>query len=74
VCGRSTDDYRCTALTGANTAGDSNSIACVADTVRGACNGLEVVPLSWRENAEDAGYFHAIESKLAASAARRDSP
>jgi ADP-ribosylglycohydrolase len=67
---RNPTDYRSTVLTGANTVGDSDSIACIAGAISGAFNGLAAIPESWRENIEDAEYLHVIASDLANSAAR----
>jgi len=50
---RSPDDYRRTVLTGANTQGDSDSIACIAGAVSGAYNGIAGLPAAWVATVEN---------------------
>ena len=50
---RSPDGYRQTVLTGANTQGDSDSIACIAGALSGARNGLAAIPPRWIERVEN---------------------
>ena len=68
---RSPDDYRQTVLTGANTVGDSDSIACIAGAISGAYNGLHAIPESWRSTVENAPYLHEIAANLYEARCRR---
>lgn len=49
---RSPDDYVAGVRRGANTDGDSDSIACIAGGILGARLGLEAIPQAWRERCE----------------------
>ena len=46
-------DYEQAVLQGANTNGDSDSIACIAGAISGAYNGVENIPERWIKNIED---------------------
>ncbi len=46
------DDYVGGVRRGANTDGDSDSIACIAGGILGARLGLDVIPLDWRQRCE----------------------
>lgn len=46
------DDYVVAVRRGANTDGDSDSIACIAGGILGARLGLEAIPLEWRTRCE----------------------
>ena len=61
---RSPEDYRTTVLTGANTVGDSDSIACIAGAISAAYNGLDAIPEKWRAEAENASYLLQIAAEL----------
>lgn len=61
---RSPGDYRCTVLTGANTVGDSDSIACIAGAISGAHNGIEAIPEQWRRDVEDADLLRETAAEL----------
>ena len=61
---RSPDDFARTVLTGANTDGDSDSIACIAGSISGAFNGVGAIRTSWRENVENAGMLSEIADEL----------
>lgn len=63
---RSPDDFEATVLTGTNTDGDSDSIACIAGAISGAYNGLAAIPSRWRERVENTSYLHALGDRLAA--------
>ena len=56
---QSPDDYAATVLMGANTDGDSDSIACIAGAMSGARNGADAIPETWCERVEDAA-VHSI--------------
>jgi ADP-ribosylglycohydrolase len=61
---RSPEDYRATVLVGANTVGDSDSIACIAGAISGAYNGLEGISKHWRSDVEDSQHLHEIAAEL----------
>jgi ADP-ribosylglycohydrolase len=61
---RSPRDYRATVLTGVNTVGDSDSIACIAGAISGAYNGLDAIPDHWRSGVEDSAHLHEIGAEL----------
>jgi ADP-ribosylglycohydrolase len=61
---RSPDDYRATVLCGANTVGDSDSLACIAGAISGACNGADAIPTDWRERVERAEKLREIAERL----------
>ncbi len=61
---RSPDQYRETVITGANTVGDSDSIACIAGAVSGAYNGLAGIPDEWRQRVEQSEYLHDVGEGL----------
>jgi len=61
---RSPEDYRATVLTGANTVGDSDSIACIAGAISGAYNGLDAIPEKWRQQIEKSDELHRIAEGL----------
>lgn len=61
---RSPEDYRCTVLTGANTVGDSDSIACIAGAISGAYNGIDAIPEHWRRDIEDSALLHEVAADL----------
>jgi ADP-ribosylglycohydrolase len=61
---RSPEDYRATVLTGANTVGDSDSIACIAGAISGAYNGVDAIPQKWRLQVENASYLLQIAAEL----------
>jgi len=46
-------DYTKTVLMGANTNGDSDSIACIAGAISGAYNGAQAIPVGWLERLEN---------------------
>ena len=64
---RSPDDYRDTVLTGANTNGDSDSIACIAGAISGAYNGISAIPSRWREEVEKADLLEDVARRLCAA-------
>jgi len=64
---RTPDDVRQTILTAANTDGDSDSIACIAGGISGARNGVEAIPVAWRETVENAARLVEIADALRAA-------
>jgi ADP-ribosylglycohydrolase len=67
---RHPDDVRAALLEGANTPGDSDSIATLAGALVGARVGLEGIPADWRERIEDSEELHTLAAALAAKTAR----
>ncbi|MGB0717323.1 MAG: ADP-ribosylglycohydrolase family protein [Phycisphaerae bacterium] len=61
---RSPEDYRATALTAANTEGDSDSIGTIAGSVSGAYNGVSAIPKPWRSDVENAAYLKELATRL----------
>jgi ADP-ribosylglycohydrolase len=60
------NDYKTTVIRGANTNGDSNSIACIAGTISGAYLGIDAIPGDWIDRIEKSGYLADILSRLSA--------
>ena len=60
---RSPDDFAATVRAGANTQGDSDSIACIAGALSGAYNGITRIPEPWVQGVE--------RTKVLADMARR---
>jgi ADP-ribosylglycohydrolase len=58
------NDYKKTVLRGANTNGDSDSIACIAGSISGAKLGIEAIPKSWIEDIEKCEYLDDLASRL----------
>jgi ADP-ribosylglycohydrolase len=59
------DDYRATVLRGANTNGDSDSIACIAGAFSGAYVGKDGIPLRWLVKIEKSDYLADLAERLA---------
>ena len=58
------DDYRKTVLRGANTNGDSDSIACIAGGISGAYLGIDAIPDDWIKRIEKTEYLNALAKRL----------
>ena len=67
---RSPDNYHRTVLAGANTVGDSDSIACIAGAISGAYNGLESIPRKWRDEVENSEMLYELAGDLLAASNR----
>lgn len=61
---RAPGDFRSTVLTGANSEGDSDSIACIAGAMSGAHNGIAAIPRAWRAGVENAAYLRDLAARL----------
>ncbi len=61
---RSPEDFATTVLTGANTDGDSDSIACIAGAISGAFNGATVIPPPWFAQLEGGARIAEIARRL----------
>lgn len=67
---RSPHDFKATVLTGANTNGDSDSIACIAGAISGAFNGIGAIPQKWASEVEDSEQLFGLANDLADLAAK----
>ncbi|MEE9235252.1 MAG: ADP-ribosylglycohydrolase family protein [Candidatus Acidoferrales bacterium] len=61
---RAPEDYRATVLAGANSNGDSDSIAAQAGALSGAYNGAAALPEAWRRGVENAAELERLASEL----------
>ncbi|MFQ5723712.1 MAG: ADP-ribosylglycohydrolase family protein [Terriglobia bacterium] len=61
---RTPEDYRATVLAGANSNGDSDSIAAQAGALSGAYNGAAAIPEKWRRGVENAAELERLASEL----------
>ena len=59
------NDYKKVVLRGANTDGDSDSIACIAGSISGARLGFDAIPKAWIKNIEKTDYLDALSVRLA---------
>jgi len=58
-------DYTKTVLRGANTNGDSDSVACIAGGISGAYLGIAAIPDKWVKNIEKTKYLEELAIRLA---------
>ena len=63
---RNPDSYEKVVIRGANTNGDSDSIACIAGSISGAYLGIEAIPPDWVRKIEKSLYLEDIAQRLAA--------
>ncbi len=59
------DDYVACVRRGANSEGDSDSIACIAGGIMGARLGLEAIPADWRARCEKREYLAELGGRMA---------
>ena len=59
------DDYEKVVIRGANTNGDSDSIACIGGSISGAYLGIGAIPDHWIKEIEKSGYLDDLASRLA---------
>lgn len=59
------DDYLACVRRGANTDGDSDSIASIAGGIMGARLGLDAIPADWRERCEKRDYLIDLANRMA---------
>lgn len=59
------DDYLACIRRGANTNGDSDSVASIAGGISGARLGLDAIPSEWRERCENADYLNDLALRMA---------
>jgi ADP-ribosylglycohydrolase len=67
---KSPDDFLATIRRGANTQGDSDSIACIAGGISGAYLGSRALPPAWIERIEKSPYLADVAHRLAAARGR----
>ena len=60
------EDYRRVVIRGANTNGDSDSIAAIGGSISGAYLGLDAIPVQWIEHIEKSDYLDDLAMRLAA--------
>jgi ADP-ribosylglycohydrolase len=63
---KSPEDFLATIRRGANTQGDSDSIACIAGGISGAYLGLRALPPAWIARLEKSEYLADVARRLAA--------
>jgi len=56
--------YRKAVIRGANTSGDSDSIACIAGSISGSCVGIEAIPKDWVKRIEKSEYLNDLSLRL----------
>ncbi len=67
--------FRESVLRGANSSGDSDSIACIAGSIAGAMGGLEAIPEEWVTGVEEGARLDALSRALYRAASERvDTP
>ncbi|MBW1896990.1 MAG: ADP-ribosylglycohydrolase family protein, partial [Deltaproteobacteria bacterium] len=59
------DNYEKVVIRGANTNGDSDSIACIAGSISGASLGVEAIPEDWIRGIEKSQYLDDLATRLA---------
>jgi ADP-ribosylglycohydrolase len=59
------DDYKKVVIRGANTNGDSDSIACIGGSISGAYLGIGAIPDQWVKEIEKSGYLNDLATRLA---------
>jgi len=62
---KSPDDYEKVVIRGANTNGDSDSIACIGGSISGAYLGIEAIPDQWIKDIEKSEYLDDMATRLA---------
>ena len=59
------ESYEKVVIRGANTNGDSDSIACIGGSISGAYLGVEAIPDDWINKIENTGYLGELAARLA---------
>ncbi len=59
------DDYKKVVIRGANTNGDSDSIACIGGSISGAYLGMKSIPDQWVKEIEKSEYLNDLATRLA---------
>lgn len=60
-------EYKKVVIRGANTNGDSDSIACIGGAISGAYLGIEAIPKTWIEKIEKTEYLGSLAERLSAN-------
>ncbi len=71
---RAEGDYRAAVLRGANSSGDSDSIACIAGAIAGALVGRDGLPAAWAANVERSGLLVGLAEALVRTKSTSDEP
>ena len=58
------NDYKKAVLRGANTNGDSDSVACIAGSIGGAYLDFDTIPSEWVKKIEKSGYLNYLGNRL----------
>lgn len=58
------NDYKRTIIRGANTNGDSDSIACIAGAISGAYLGIDGIPVEWVQSIEKKDYLYKLAIRM----------
>jgi len=62
---RNPESYEKVIIRGANTNGDSDSIACIAGSISGAHLGIDAIPPEWVTKIEKSPYLEDLAQRLA---------
>jgi ADP-ribosylglycohydrolase len=62
---RNPESYEKVIIRGANTNGDSDSIACIAGSISGAHLGIDAIPTAWVRKVEETEYLGSLAERLA---------
>ena len=57
--------YENAVIRGANTNGDSDSVACIGGSISGAYLGIDAIPEKWIQRIEKTDYLDALAGRLA---------
>ncbi|MBL8112114.1 MAG: ADP-ribosylglycohydrolase family protein [Acidobacteria bacterium] len=68
---RAGDDFRQSVLRGANSSGDSDSIACIAGSIAGALHGVAAIPEEWVRDVEKTELLDRLARELFAASQDR---
>ena len=58
------DNYEKVIIRGANTSGDSDSIACIGGSISGTYLGIDAIPEDWVKRIEESSYLDALATRL----------
>lgn len=71
---RANGDFRGAVLRGANSSGDSDSIACIAGSITGALVGASALPAAWAKNVEKTDLLTALADAIVRAKRSGDEP
>ncbi len=66
------DDYVACVRRGANSSGDSDSVACIAGGIMGVRLGLKAIPLDWIERCENRDYLRDLAARMTQAVSQMD--